>query len=368
MKIAYCIDHLRSDGSQKVLFQIVKGMHNRGHSQLVFCMNRSWDPVLRDAFEALGIKVRVLGVAGILSGIALFKTLWLMKREKVDVVMTMLFYADIIGRVLARGAGVPRVVSAIRARNVFYKPWQRWLARVTMPLADVVVLNSQHLKAFAAQEEGMPTEKVMVIHNGINIPKISRSNPRGFLLERYELPASTTILGSVGRLNNQKGFDVLLQALASIQDLDISLLIAGKGTDLDALRAQADKLGENIRVRFVGYRRDVPDFLAGLDLYVHPARFEGMPNTVMEAMAGGCPIVATAVDGTNELIRDGVDGWLVPPENADALAAGIRVALADKKEALVRGRAARLWVQEKFNLTSKLDEWENLFLRGIPRK
>ena len=91
---------------------------------------------------------------------------------------------------------------------------------------------------------------------------------------------------------------------------DFNLVVFGAGEEEASLRTLALKLGLESRVRFAGYRRDLPSLLGALDLYVDPARFEGMPNALLEAMAAACPIVATAVDGNRELIEDGKHGWL----------------------------------------------------------
>jgi glycosyltransferase involved in cell wall biosynthesis len=364
LRIAYFIDHLDAAGAQKVLLQIMTEMSGYGHEQILFSMNRRWDPVYLEKVKSLGVQTHFLGLVGILSGWGLVKTWRILQREKIELVVTWLFYGDVVGRVVGRLAGVPRVISTIRARNVFYKPWQFWLARATVSLADQVVLNSHHLREFAHQGEGVPIEKMVVIHNGITPPEKTDPAARAALFQEYQLPTDNFILGSVGRLRHQKGFDILLTALTSLTDLNLILLIAGDGPDREALEKQAAGMGGNVKIHFIGYRPALPDFYAGLDLYVHPARFEGMPNAVMEAMAAGCPIVATAVDGTNELIMDGEQGWLVAPEDPDALAGAIRDALADESEASKRGVAAKTRIVESFGQADKLTEWRRLLESG----
>ena len=113
---------------------------------------------------------------------------------------------------------------------------------------------------------------------------------------------------------------------------------------------------------FAGYRRDVSSLLSALDLYVHPSRFEGMPFAVLEAMAASCPIVASAVDGTRELIDDGVHGWLVPPDDPVALAYAIDAALGDIAEARRRGELARQRVAAQFNVDAMVDAWEQILI------
>jgi glycosyltransferase involved in cell wall biosynthesis len=142
---------------------------------------------------------------------------------------------------------------------------------------------------------------------------------------------------------------------------DIVLVIAGAGEDDASLRALAAKLGLQNRVCFLGYRHDVPQLMPSFNVYVHASRFEGLPIVVLEAIASGCPVVATAVDGTRELIEDGVHGWLVPPEQPQLFAQAIQAALSDPVEAKRRAVAARQRVAEKFSFDVVLDLWERVF-------
>jgi glycosyltransferase involved in cell wall biosynthesis len=103
-----------------------------------------------------------------------------------------------------------------------------------------------------------------------------------------------------------------------------------------------------------------------LDIYVHPARFEGMPNALLEAMGAGCPIVASAVDGNRELIEDGVHGWLVPPDDATALSEAVQAALSDPEQARRRGLAGKQRAVEHYDTDRMVLAWEGL-MKGQPK-
>jgi glycosyltransferase involved in cell wall biosynthesis len=166
----------------------------------------------------------------------------------------------------------------------------------------------------------------------------------------------------VGRLTRQKGFDVLLSAVSLLRECNLDVLISGVGEEEGRLRALSHELGLQKRVHFIGYRRDIPSLLRSLDLYVHPARFEGMPNAVIEAMAAACPIVATDVDGARELIQHGEHGWLVRPEDPAALASVLGEALRDSHEAQRRGTTAQQRVAEHFTIEKMVSRWEDVLL------
>jgi glycosyltransferase involved in cell wall biosynthesis len=365
MKIVYFIDNLRGDGTQTILVQLISGLAKRGHEQAVVCLNDSYDELILARLRQKLVEVRIVGRMALFCGYGLCSTaLWLINR-KFDCVVTMLFVSDVVGRGLAWWCRVPRVLSSLRARNIHYSPLQRWLVRITSQVADAVIINNPGTREFAAKFEGIRPERIVFIPNGVHVGRSWESCDPKNLRAEMGLPASGFLLGTVGRLTHQKGIDVLLHALTSLSDHQIGLVIIGTGEMEADLRALAARLCLELQVYFVGYRDDVPKLLPMFDVYVHPARFEGMPNVVLEAMAAARPIVATDIDGTRELIRDGDHGWLVPPENPEALAKAIRLALSDRDEARRRGDAARGRVAEHFNIETMVNAWEKVLLGKV---
>src|SRR5438093_5430486 len=149
MRIVYFIDHLRRDGTQIVLEQLVDGLAARGHEQAVVCLNDSWDTSLVARLRKLGAEVRVIGKLALVNGVGLLGLWSWLRRRRFDAAVTLLFASDVLGRPLARGARIPRIVSSLRARNVNYSWWQRRLARYTMRWADAVIINSASVREFA---------------------------------------------------------------------------------------------------------------------------------------------------------------------------------------------------------------------------
>lgn len=363
MKIIYFIDHLRPDGTQTVLLQLVRGLARRGHQQAVVCLNDSWDGQVIAALRAQGAAVEVVGRAALLSGVGLARLLGRLRRERYDVVVTLLFFSDVIGRSLGRLAGAPRLVSSVQNANDHYYPWwQRLIARRIARWPDLVISCSASVRETSLRVERLPPERVVVVPNGISWEAYAAPLSHQALAAEFGLPAEALILGNVGRLTPQKGQDVLLDAFARLADPRLQLIIAGMGECEAALRQQAERLGIAQNVHFVGHRRDLPRILGGLDLYVHASRFEGMPIAVLEAMASGLPIVATGAHGTRELIEDGAHGWLVPAEDPAALAAAVAQALADPAERRRRGDLARSRAREQFSEEAMVAAWERLLM------
>lgn len=340
----------------------MEGLNRRGHRLAVLCLNDSHDPALLAQLRTHGATVRVVGRAGVVGGWGLAAALGWARRSRFDAAVTLLFAADVLGRALAHMAGVPRVVSSLRARNSNYRLWQLWLARATMPWAERVVINSRALSDFAVLAEGARPERLVYIPNGVQPAPDLAPAERTRLRAELGVEAGRPLIGSVGRLTHQKGFDVLLDAVARLGEPTPHLLLVGRGEDEARLRARAAALGIAGRVCFAGYRRDVRQLLATLDLYAHPARFEGMPNALLEALAAGCPAVATAVDGNVELIPDSRYGWLVPPDDAPALGAALGEALAEPAEARRRAKAAQARVAAEFSVETMVAAWERVLL------
>jgi glycosyltransferase involved in cell wall biosynthesis len=364
IRIAYVIDNLRREGTQTALINLIEGLVPRGYECRVYCLNNA-HPAIVGQLESAGARVVVYGKWQTLTLVGLARLFAELLRWRPHIIQTQLFASDISGRVLGALSGVPVRLSSIRGINRNKRPWQLVCDRLTVPLVQAVTFNSSAAVPFAQAFEGVRPHQVVHIPNGIAFVPHDRASARAALQDELSIPPERVLLGSVGRLEPVKGHVYLVDAFAQIAaDLPHSvLLIAGEGSQRAALEAAAARhlLGE--RVRFLGLRGDVPRLLAALDLYVHPSLHEGMPNAVMEAMAAGCPIVASEVGGIPELLVDGESGWLVAPQDSAALAAALRYALTHEAEARRVGAAAARRVAERFSLNAMVQSYDDLYRR-----
>lgn len=277
-----------------------------------------------------------------------------------DVVHTHSSKAGVLGRraSLATGVGArvhtPHTFAFLfhamfgPARRVLFRAVEGRLARRTHAIVAVSESEAESFRASGV----VPPERVRVVPNGIDPTPWFEAAPA----DRAALgvPEGVPLLIVVGLLNAAKGQDDLLRALARTR-AGAHLLLAGSGETEPELRALAGSLGLAPRVHFLGQRSDVPALLAAADALVLPSRWEGMPYVVLEAMAAGLPVVATAVDGARDLVRAGQTGWLVPVGAPDALAAALdELAEADPQRRLRMGRAGRARVQAEFGLDAML--------------
>jgi glycosyltransferase involved in cell wall biosynthesis len=200
------------------------------------------------------------------------------------------------------------------------------------------------------QRIGIPVGSIRVIPNGI----------RDRRLAPPEQPRPGMIVGSLGRLDTQKGYDVLIEAVPQLPP-GTRVVLVGDGPERSSLQSQAERLGVADRVRFVGWREDARDYLATFDLFALPSRFEGLPLAVLEAMLASVPVVAADVGSVAEAVVQGATGVLVPPEDVDALAAALAALLKDADRRAQLGEAGRALALERFTAEAMARRYEELY-------
>ncbi|HEX9655858.1 MAG TPA: glycosyltransferase family 4 protein, partial [Bacteroidota bacterium] len=248
--------------------------------------------------------------------------------------------------------------------NIYH--WLNWHERLRYGLycllANRIIAVSQAVMDFGVGFfPFMKKEKFSVIYNGVDPDAMNTATDTGALRERHRLPVGVTVVGFMGRLTEQKGLSYLLQADASLMSNEkVVFLIVGDGELRAALEEEALKL-KLTNVIFAGFQRDVAGYLAMFDIFVLPSLWEGLPVALVEAMAVGKPVVATAVSGTPEVVTDGETGFLVEPKNVDQLAERITRLIEDPSLRDRMGRAARIRVKEKFSAATMIRATEQLY-------
>ncbi|MEZ5331406.1 MAG: glycosyltransferase family 4 protein [Thermoanaerobaculia bacterium] len=246
------------------------------------------------------------------------------------------------GRILGRPGGIERRFRYLKA------PLQVLLGRLTAWVSDVVLAPSRTTAGELERDYSLPAVGVLPnVTGGLAVEPAAAGARRDYWL-------------FVGRLRIRKGVEVLLDALRHLPPGTPPLWIAGEGEHRQHLERRVGEWGLGERVRFLG-RCDagqVRGLLAGCRALVVPSTYEGMPLVVLEAMEAGRPVVASAVSGIPEVVRDGVTGWLVPPEDPEALAAALGEA-SDPEEAHRRGLAGRRRLDERYRPRHAVAAWEN---------
>jgi glycosyltransferase involved in cell wall biosynthesis len=208
----------------------------------------------------------------------------------------------------------------------------------------------------------VPSERIAIVPTGVRASDYQSTRDRQHIRTTLGIDEQTSAIGVVAALSPQKGHHYLLEAMQRVlQNTEAVLLVAGSGVLQPALVAQAQKLGIADRVRWLGHREDVPELLHALDLFVLPSLWEGLPYALLEAMAAGVPVVATAIAGNVDLIDGHTTGWLASAADAHGLSEAILQPLTEPAETVRRAAVAQKLVTEKYSLDSMIEHHVRLY-------
>lgn len=257
----------------------------------------------------------------------------LMKQKQINIVKTHNYYANLYGRLAALLAGVPVKIVCIhidyhrKDRRLMRRIINKLLSKIT----DKIVAVSETVKMDILKYDHVLEDKVTVIYNGIDGDRFLGIEKN---LIRFELSLSPEVLiiGTVGRLVFQKGHQYLLEAISKLKVRipHLKLLIVGDGRLREELKDYAKTLNISQDVIFLGNRRDIPEILSAIDIFVFPSIWEGFGMALIEAMAAGKPIIATDIPPIREIVNSEKVGLLVPPRNSNAIADSIELWLYTK--------------------------------------
>ncbi|HSB79097.1 MAG TPA: glycosyltransferase, partial [Candidatus Methylomirabilis sp.] len=273
-----------------------------------------------------------------------------LRHNRIQIVHTYNFYANVFAIPAARLAGVPVIVASIRDTGIYLAALQRRVQRAMCRAAGCILVNSMAVRRWLIAG-GYPPEKIVVIRNGVDLSRFQAATPHGRLRQELGLPDRGPLVAVLSRLTPSKGIDYFLEAAAILAPRfpAARFLIVGEGEHRQALEGRAASLGIGPRVRFSGVRLDVPEILSEVAVSVLPSLSEGFPNILLESMAEGVPVVATAVGGNAEAVEDGVTGLLVPARDSRALARAIGLLLENPALAARFVEAGRQRMRERFS-------------------
>jgi glycosyltransferase involved in cell wall biosynthesis len=324
-----------------------------------------------DEIEAAGVPVHLIpGQPGPRDPAAFARLVRLLRREQPDVVHTFLIVAGIYGRLAAFAAGVPLVLAA--EQNVYARKPRRHalMERALATRTYRVVACCEVVGRYYQRQVGVPRSKIAVLYNAVRFGRLPLPTDAETARFALRLPPESVVLGTLGRLTEQKGQRTLLLALASLvrEIPNLVLFLAGAGPLQAALEAEAARLGLADHVRFLGVRRDRATLYAAMDVFVLPSRDEGYGIVFLEAMAMGVPVVGTRVIGSMEAVEDGVTGLLVPYADAPALARAVSRIFTDPELGrCLRGAAAER-VRHRFSRERSVSQIEALYRELVDRR
>ena len=272
--------------------------------------------------------------------------------KKIDPIQTVL--------VEARRAGVPHVLTGIRVAER-RAGWHLTLARWTDRWVERHVCVSESVRSFCRQA-GLSESKLIVIPNGVDVARFAAAQPRS--LSEFGIPADRQVVTHIGRLDAQKSVGWLLEQMPTIFGArpQAELLLVGTGAEQANLERLAARLGLVGRVHFAGFRRDIPEILAASHLCLLASRWEGMPNSLLEAMAAGKPVVTTRVEGVEEALGPGAAEQTASPVDPQMFTQQAVAILADASLASRLGHDNQERARQFFTFKTMIDAYERLYL------
>lgn len=361
INVLQLIEGLSFGGAETKLLELIARMDGN-RFRTVVCSLGMGDRI-KSNFDGLNVKFVNLKRRGRIDPKIIWDVAKLIRSERIDVVMTTLFYADVVGA-LARTMSPAKAVFSWETISA-----PEWLLRhrlltyrFAMHFCDKVVSVSNATADWLVDKRGVPRSKVMVIPYGVDL-KLYQVGRNPELKAKLGVPAESPVVGVVARLHPQKGHRYLIEAARSIvaSHPAVRFVIVGDGELRPELEQQVRDSNLSQNFLFLGFRDDVKDLLKVFDMFVLPSLYEGLPNVVLEAMATGLPVVATAVDGTIELIVDDETGFLVPPKSPQDLSAKISFLLADDERRRRFGNRGRERVEQNYSLEKQVISFQNLY-------
>lgn len=351
-------------GAETILLTLASQLDPSRYRSLALVPCEGW---LSAALRSRGVPVHIVRSSHAVDPTLLLEMSRLVRREKVDLIHSHLpdqnFYSCAAGRltrtpVIATYHGMPPDPESLgrRARIKF------WWVRLSASAVSVV---SDHLQG-AMAGLGFPSSRLVRIYNGIDIGRFTTA-PSGRLRRELGRNGETKLVGMVANVRGSKGYEYFLQAASQVARRmpQTVFLAVGEGNNgrAEKLREMVRQLSLEDRFLFLGFRRDIPEILTDLDLFVLSSVHEGFSLATVEAMAAGKPVVATRSGGPEEIVEHGRTGLLVPPGDADALAQGICEILSDPARAGAMGREALGKASRDFSIAAMFRQYEALYQR-----
>jgi len=364
LHVAYLAAGLEARGYQTML---VAGTLARGEESMAYVA------------EGLGVQVRRIDalhreISPVRDALSVLRLARLLRAERPEILHTHTAKAGAIGRLAALLAGEARPPVIVHTfhghvlrgyfgpvRSSAFRLLERWLARMTTALVAVSPQVRDDLVALGVA----PPEKFVVIRLGVELEQrvSAEDGTRAETRRVMGVPDGRFLVGWIGRMTSVKQTDDVLAALAALRGrgVDAGLCLVGDGPDRDMVERRAKELGVMRSCLFLGYQEGVAQYYAALDAVILPSRNEGTPVSAIEALAARRPVVATRVGGVPDVVRDGVDGFLVEPGDVEALAERLARLARDPALAARMGEAGRARVVPRYDVDRLIDDVDRLY-------
>ena len=361
INLLYVFSNLSIGGAEQHLLTILRNIDPSLYKPIVCCIREKGR--IGEEIEELGFSLVCLERKSKSIDLRiLLDLLHLIDTRNIHIVHTHLYQACMYGRIAALIRGLPSVVTEHTAHKK-YKLNRRIISRLLARKTHKVIAVSQTVKEYVIERDGIESSRIEVMHNGIDVPRYSSRLTKAEAREILRIPADGFLVGTVGRVEEQKGQMYLINAVRIVKESIPSLraLVVGSGSCEDSLKKTVSNLGLDRHVFFMGPRRDVPEILRALDVFALPSLREGLPLALLEAMASSLPVIVTPVGGIPEIVTNELNGLIVPPRDERSLAESIIALFHDNELRKKLGQTAMTTIQEKFSAQNMVSHLEHVY-------
>jgi glycosyltransferase involved in cell wall biosynthesis len=359
-------------GAEDQVIRLAYGFQSRGWTTRIVSLLPP-SPMPAD-FEGRGIPLDDLGMRrGVPDPRGLLRLARLIRSFRPDVIHSHMVHANLLARAVRLVQPFPVLICTLHNLTMagVERDWTTFFEvahRATDRLSDCTTALCRVASDYYIRRRAVPASKLTIMPNGIDSERF-RPDPAARCRMRRELDVEDQFVWlAVGRLELAKAHPTMLRAFALRGEGPRTLLICGKGTLHDELRAEADALGIGHRVRFLGLRSDIPALMSAADAFALSSDLEGLPLVLLQASAARLPIVATDVGGNAEVVVDGVNGYVVPAGNPEDFARKMAMVEAmPASDRLALGRAGQTRVKDLYEAERVVDRWEGLYAELLRR-
>ncbi len=367
IRILHIFVSLPVGGAENLLLSTIRGLDSNKFVSVVCCISEKGQ--VGEEIEALGVPVYALEKlkTGGIDRTIINDIQKLIQDQSINLVHTHLYHANFYGRLAAKKSSIP-VVSSIHntysGKPKLHRRLINWyLARYT----KIIIAGSQEIRNDIVNWDNVPVEKIELIPNTVDLnasnSRLTPKQARG----RFKLSSKITVLGALGRLEEQKGHYFLLEAVALLKARNIhtALLLVGDGRLRANLEKQAHDLNIIDDVYFLGTRRDIGDLFKAMDIFIMPSLWEGLSLAMLSAMAAKLPVIATRVGGVKEVIGDDCYGLTVPSRDSLALSKAIKRLINNPEEAKNFAKLGQEKIKENYSDSALIATLEKIYMSAM---
>lgn len=362
-RIALVIPTLDRSGAEKQFTLLATRLPQDEFDVLTIALTRG-GPYEADLREA-GVPLTIIGKRAKFDPFSIWCLRKELRRWQPQILHSWLFAANAYSRLCAGAIPQAKVIVSERCVDSWKAGWQRWLDRRLIDQTDRLIGNSESVVEFY-RELGVPTDKLACVPNGIEAPPLDESAAqltRAELLKELGLPLNTFVAGFIGRLAKQKRVEDLIWAVETLRQIrpQLHLVLVGEGPERTRLEEFAQQIGAKNHIHFMGHRDDASRWMAMFDVFCLASSFEGMSNSVMEAMSIGKPVLASDIPANRELVVQGQTGFL--PKLADTVGfmQFLRRLIDEPGLGRSLGQAGRERIQQSFSIPRMVGAYANIY-------